>query len=518
MSAPHANSLLVVDDEPDLRTLYELTLVREGYEVETAASVDEAWAHLSERAFSAVITDMRLPDGTGLELLQRLEAHGRSEKAIVITAYGSAQGAVEALKCGAYDYLTKPVDLRQFRAVVASALGRATPPAPSVPRTDAGVTAAVATTPRRRVPEATVSVSTQALQRLVGQSDAMRQVHGLIGKVARSMAPVLVNGESGTGKELVARAIHEVSSRAALPFIAVNCGAIPENLLESEFFGYRKGAFTGAADDRDGFFQAAQGGTLFLDEIGDLPLAMQSKLLRVIQERAVRPIGAVSESPVNVRIVSATHRDLGEEVHAGRFRQDLYYRLNVIQITLPPLRERVADLADICRAVLQRIASDAGVTPVPAMAPDALRRLGGYAFPGNVRELENLLQRALALSGSDVIQAEDLGLANVGLSDPELPAAAAATVAAIDAAAAPPPSAAAAVSAGLPAAAPLPTDLEAYLDRVERDILLRALERHRYNRTAAGASMGLSLRQMRYRMARLGVTTAEAFGERSDPA
>jgi two-component system response regulator PilR (NtrC family) len=493
MSAPPANSLLVVDDEPDLRTLYELTLVREGYEVETAGSVDEAWARLSERAFSAIITDMRLPDGTGLELLQRLEAQGRSEKAIVITAYGSAQGAVEALKCGAYDYLTKPVDLRQFRAVVASAVGRAAPLAPSAPR--------------RRALDAVATVATPALQRLVGRSDAMQQVHGLIGKVARSMAPVLVNGESGTGKELVARAIHEVSSRAPLPFVAVNCGAIPENLLESEFFGYRKGAFTGAADDRDGFFQAAQGGTLFLDEIGDLPLAMQSKLLRVIQERAVRPVGAVSESPVNVRIVSATHRDLGEEVQAGRFRQDLYYRLNVIQIRLPPLRERVVDLDDICGAVLQRIASDAGVAPVPTMAPGALQRLSGYAFPGNVRELENLLQRALALSGSDVIQADDLGLADAGPGDAE-----AAVVTACDTASGPTHPPVAAV-----AAMPLPADLEAYLDRVERDILLRALERHRYNRTAAGASMGLSLRQMRYRMARLGVTTAEAFGERGDP-
>ena len=518
MSASPANSLLVVDDEPDLRTLYELTLVREGYAVETAGSVDEAWAHLSERTFSAVITDMRLPDGTGLELLQRLEAHGRGEKAIVITAYGSAQGAVEALKCGAYDYLTKPVDLRQFRAVVASAVGRAVSPAASVQKAEGVAGAATPTAPRRRAPDVAASVSTQALQRLVGRSDAMQQVHGLIGKVARSMAPVLVNGESGTGKELVARAIHEVSARASSPFVAVNCGAIPENLLESEFFGYRKGAFTGASDDRDGFFQAAQGGTLFLDEIGDLPLAMQSKLLRVIQERAVRPIGAVSESPVNVRIVSATHRDLGEEVHAGRFRQDLYYRLNVIQIRLPPLRERVVDLADICGAVLQRIASDAGVTPVPTMAPDALRRLSGYAFPGNVRELENLLQRALALSGSDVIQAADLGLADASLGDAEPAAAAIAAVAAVDAASAAPQSAVASVGAGTPAAVPLPDDLEAYLDRVEREILLRALERHRYNRTAAGASMGLSLRQMRYRMARLGVTTAEAFGERGDPA
>ena len=363
MTPAPANSLLVVDDEPDLRTLYELTLVREGYSVDTAGSVEEAWALLSERAFSAVITDMRLPDGTGLELLQRLEEGARSEKAIVITAYGSAQGAVEALKCGAYDYLTKPVDLRQFRAVVASALGRSVSP-------PARTAAAVAPTPRRRAADfaAAAAATPTALQRLVGRSESMQQVHVMVGKVARSMAPVLVHGESGTGKELVARAVHELSSRAAGPFIAVNCGAIPETLLEAEFFGYRKGAFTGALEDRDGFFQAAQGGTLFLDEIGDLPLTMQSKLLRVIQERAVRPIGAVAEVPVNVRIVSATHRDLGEEVHAGRFRQDLYYRLNVICINLPPLRERAADLGLICDAVLERIARDAGVTPVPTIS------------------------------------------------------------------------------------------------------------------------------------------------------
>ena len=334
MKAAAANSLLVVDDEPDLRTLYELTLVREGYAVETAGSVDEAWAALAQRAFAAVITDMRLPDGTGLELLQRLEQQARTEKTIVITAYGSAQGAVEALKCGAYDYLTKPVDLRQFRAVVASALGRVASAAPA--------------TPRRRASDVAV-VHTPALQRLVGSSASMQRVHAIVTKVARSMAPVLVHGESGTGKELVARAVHELSARALAPFVAVNCGAIPENLLEAEFFGYRKGAFTGAADDRDGFFQAAQGGTLFLDEIGDLPLAMQSKLLRVIQERALRPIGAVAETPINVRIVSATHRDLGAEVLGGRFRQDLYYRLNVIGIRLPPLHERLADLPAICR-------------------------------------------------------------------------------------------------------------------------------------------------------------------------
>ncbi|HOM12087.1 MAG TPA: sigma-54 dependent transcriptional regulator [Rubrivivax sp.] len=511
MKAASANRLLVVDDEPDLRTLYEPTLVREGYAVETAGSVGEAWALLGEHSFAAVITDMRLPDGSGLELLQRLEQHARAEKAIVITAYGSAQGAVEALKCGAYDYLTKPVDLRQFRAVVASALGRGLPGpagrALAVPLADG----AALPTPRRRASDA-LPAPQPAAQRLAGGSPLMQQVHAMAAKVARSMAPVLVHGESGTGKELVARAVHELSARAAAPFIAVNCGAIPENLLEAEFFGYRKGAFTGAADDREGFFQAAQGGTLFLDEIGDLPLPMQSKLLRVIQERAVRPLGVVAETPVNVRIVSATHRDLGAEVQAGRFRQDLYYRLNVICIPLPPLRERLDDLPAICHAVLARIAADAGVSPVPTLSAAALQRLAQHAFPGNVRELENLLQRALALSGGDVVELADLGLGDVTNGGPADAAPAAPVPAplpdALHAPHAPQPEA-----SGLALGAPLPSDLQAHLDAVERDILLRALERHRYNRTAAGASLGLTLRQMRYRMARLGVFAGDSLGE-----
>jgi len=475
--------LLVVDDEPDLRTLYELTLLREGYDVESAETVEEAWAALSAKRFNLVITDMRLPDGSGLDLLRRLDDAGRGEKGIVITAYGSAENAVEALKAGAYDYLTKPVDLRQFRAVVASALGRTAPPAEAPARV--------------RTPEPRPAGPRRALDRLAGESNAMDQVRALIGKVARSMAPVLVHGESGTGKELVARAIHEVSPRGAMPFIAVNCGAIPESLLEAEFFGYRKGAFTGANEDREGFFQAAQGGTLFLDEIGDLPVAMQSKLLRVIQERAVRPIGAVAEQAVNVRIVSATHKDLGAEVHAGRFRQDLYYRLNVIQIVVPPLRERIGDLPAICAAVLERIANDAGVTPVPTLAAAAVEVLLRYPFPGNVRELENLLHRALALAGSTVIELADLGLPETMFGDTEV---AELETAATDA----PPRT---------AQPELPDDLAAYLDAVERDILERALERHRYNRTAAGASLGLSLRQMRYRMARLRIGGDGANGD-----
>jgi two-component system response regulator PilR (NtrC family) len=500
-SAPSAR-LLVVDDEPDLRTLYELTLVREGYDVESAGSVDEAWLRLQEQGpghYQLVITDMRLPDGNGLDLLRRLDNAGRSEKAIVITAYGSPENAVEALKAGAYDYLTKPVDLRQFRAVVASALGRV--PAPAAPArapAPAGVSFAAG-------PAGVPVALHPALRRIVGEAPSIQQVRGLVERVAQSMAPVLVCGESGTGKELVARAVHEVSPRGALPFVAVNCGAIPENLLEAEFFGYRKGAFTGANEDRDGFFQAAQGGTLFLDEIGDLPLPMQSKLLRVIQERAVRPLGATAETPVNVRIVSATHKDLATEVQAGRFRQDLFYRLNVIRITMPPLRERLGDLSALCGSVLQRIARDAGVSPVPTLAPEALQHLVRYGFPGNVRELENLLHRALALADGTRIEQADLGLPEAVLGDAGEPDAN--TVPAPLPPLAVPAPASAPVSPGGPA---LPTDLAAHLDSIEREILERALERHRYNRTAAGASLGLSLRQMRYRMARLGVGAADS--------
>ncbi len=498
----NGHRLLVVDDEPDLRTLYELTLLREGYDVDSAGTLEEAWSLLQQRGpggYHLVITDMRMPDGTGLDLLHRIDEAGRHEKAVVITAYGSPENAVEALKAGAYDYLTKPVDLRQFRAVVASALGR-------LP----GVAGAAAPPPAGPAPNsAPAAVAHPGLVRIAGESQAMQQVRSLILKVSRSMAPVLVHGESGTGKELVARAIHDCSPRSTQPFVAVNCGAIPEALLEAEFFGYRKGAFTGAMTDRDGFFQAAQGGTLFLDEIGDLPLAMQSKLLRVIQERAVRPVGAVTETPVNVRILSATHRDLGAEVHAGRFRQDLYYRLNVIRISIPPLRERIADLPGICASVLQRITADAGLIVPPSLAPDALQHLLRYAFPGNVRELENLLHRALALSSGPQIGREDLGLPEELLEDaagdgPTRPAPLAAPP--VDAPAASPQ-----VAEGV---ATLPSDLETFLDGVERDILERALERHRYNRTAAGASLGLSLRQMRYRMARLGVGVAE--GEPGD--
>jgi two-component system response regulator PilR (NtrC family) len=330
----------------------------------------------------------------------------------------------------------------------------------------------------------------------------MQQVRDLIERVARGMAPVHIHGESGTGKELVARAIHGCSPRAAQAFIAVNCGAIPETLLEAEFFGYRKGAFTGANEDREGFFQAAHGGTLFLDEIGDMPVSMQSKLLRVIQERSVRPVGAVSETPVNVRIVSATHKDLAAEVQAGRFRQDLFYRLNVIQMRVPPLRERREDLGPICAALLDRIARDAGVHPAPRLSREAFERLGEYPFPGNVREVENLLHRAVAMSTTDVIEVRDFDLP--GVLEPE------STQREFDVTVA---QAVDEVHNDAIAPPPLPSDLAAHLDEIERDILGRALQRHRYNRTAAGASLGLTLRQMRYRMARLGV---QVPGDRDD--
>ena len=505
-------SLLVVDDEPDLRTLYELTLLREGYDIETAGTVQDALLHLKDRTYSAVITDMRLPDGTGLDVLRWLEESGRREKAIVITAYGSAENAVEALKAGAYDYLTKPVDLKQFRAVVASALGRGTVVVPTMdpatlPSEQGGVVAPRPPRPLMAAPVAAASGS-PALQRMAGQSTAMEQVRSLVDKVARSMAPVLVTGESGTGKELVARSIHEVSVRNGQPFIAVNCSAIPEQLLEAEFFGYRKGAFTGAMEDRAGFFQAANGGTLFLDEIGDLPLPMQSKLLRAIQERSVRPVGAVSEVPVNVRLLSATHKDLGAEVQAGQFRQDLYYRLNVIQIRVPPLRERLEDLVSISERVLERIAKDAGVSTPARLTREALVHLQRYSFPGNVRELENLLHRAVALSGGEVIDVYDLGLPETVFTDTaalELERIMGQTDAEVL-------NATRALAPMEPIEEPLPHDLAAYLDNVERDILVRALELHRFNRTAAGAGLGLSLRQMRYRMARLNVNVGGDAG------
>ena len=525
-STPRQAQILVVDDEPDLRTLYELTLLREGYQVQAAGSVAEAWTHLEGRRFDAVITDMRLPDGLGMEILQRLQQDQRGERCVVMTAYGSAENAVEALKAGAFDYLTKPVDLKQFRTVVASAVqatallasarplrpadGQAEPRADERPdeRADEGA----------RMGSALGASGSAALERLVGESEPMRLVKARIAKVARGMAPVLVRGESGTGKELVARAVHACSQRSDGPFVAVNCGAIPENLLEAEFFGARKGSYTGSAQDRDGYFQAARGGTLFLDEIGDLPLAMQSKLLRAIQERSVRPIGSTQEDTVDVRIVSATHKDLQAEVQAGRFRQDLFYRLNVIEIAVPALRERRGDLPALCRALLARIARDAAM-PVPTLSAEVLRLLSEHPLNGNVRELENLLHRAVALSDGDMLHldfAESAtapidALAPIG-SHPGAPVPAATSLARPVTSATPLPAMAGALADGAPPAAArppsaVPNDLQGYLDQQEREILVRALQETGFNRTAAAARLGLSLRQIRYRIARLGIAT-----------
>jgi two-component system response regulator PilR (NtrC family) len=459
MSTSNQAHILVIDDEPDLRTLYELTLLREGYRVEAAGDLAQARDQLQERRFDAVITDMRLPDGLGLDLLRDMVSQQRPEPCIVITAHGSAENAVEALKAGAFDYLTKPVDLKQFRSVVASAIQGPTHPA----RTRAGTDPAPASSRTGKLQD-----GEQTLQRLVGESPVMQAVKARILKVAGSMAPVLIRGESGTGKELVARAVHDCSHRAAGPFVAVNCGAIPENLLEAEFFGARKGAYTGSTQDRQGYFQAAKGGTLFLDEIGDLPLPMQSKLLRAIQERVVRPLGSAQEDTVDVRIISATHKDLGAGVNTGHFRQDLYYRLNVIEIQVPALRERRQDLPLLCQELLGRICRESGL-PVPDIPGPLLARLQAHPFNGNVRELENMLHRAVALGEQ----------ADLQLESP------------------PPPQ----------AEVEVPDNLQNFLDEQERNILTRALQESGFNRTAAAAKLGISLRQMRYRIARLNIST-----------
>ena len=506
-------SILVVDDEPDLRTLYELTLVREGYLVESVASVDDAWQLLQRRQFDIVITDMRLPDGLGLELLRRLRADQRPERCVVITAYGSAQNAVDSLKAGAFDYLTKPIDLKQFRALIASATlqaGVQSPRGSQMPILQLGQQ-----NQSRGDSSGGEDQARGALASLVGSSTPMRQVRERIGKIATSMAPVLIRGESGTGKELAARALHANSHRWRGPLIAVNCSAIPENLLEAEFFGAKKGAYTGASTDRLGYFQSASGGTLFLDEIGDLPLAMQAKLLRAVQERTVRPLGSTGEEPVDVRIVSATHKDLAQGVRSGVFRQDLFYRLNVIEIVMPPLRDRPGDLPELCLALIKRIAFDANI-PEPTLSEAFLAQLCGEPFHGNVRELENHLQRAVALSDGGFLQADpSVGFGWLSAPAPlwDHPRDAAIAQPAI-------PNTTESTPLGA-TGAPKPGDLQEHLDREERQVLVGTLQDCGFNRTAAAAKLGLSLRQIRYRMARLhievplqdGMNATEAIDE-----
>ncbi len=448
----HGNAaarVLIVDDEQDLLELLELALLRMGLEVVRATTVREALQQVDNGTYNLCLTDMRLPDGEGLEVVRYIMANHAHVPVAVITAHGNMENAIAVFKAGAFDYLSKPVSLEQLRALVKAAL---------------------------KLSEAAASDAKKAVPALLGQSPAMERVRDLIERVSRSQAPIHISGESGSGKELAARLIVERSVRHDQPFVAVNCGAIPETLMESEFFGYRKGAFTGADKDRDGFFQAANGGTLFLDEVADLPLSMQVKLLRAIQEKKVRKVGSTQEEPVDVRIISATHHALEERVQQGKFRQDLYYRLNVIALHMPSLREMRDDIPDIARQLLSRLRGDLMVE----FSPEALQRLREYDFPGNVRELQNLIERALALCEGGVIASADLSLAPAAMGGIETTPAR---------------------EVGAIAKYPL-TD---YLDRVEREAILEALAQTDFNRTAAAKVLGITFRALRYRMARLGI-------------
>ena len=440
--------VLVVDDEADIRELLDLTLARMGIAADCAGTVAEAKAYLAREEYSLCLTDMRLPDGEGLEIVRLIGAQYGQTPVAVITAFGSADNAVAALKAGAFDYLAKPVALDQLRTLIKSALNL----------------------PRGAADEAGVPAAVGVAGQLTGESTAIAAVREMIGKLARSQAPVYISGESGSGKELAARLIHAQSARASAPFVPVNCGAIPENLMESEFFGYRKGAFTGADSDRDGFFQVANGGTLFLDEVADLPLHMQVKLLRAIQEKKVRKVGSATEEPVDVRIVSATHRKLKDCVDTGSFRQDLYYRLNVIELKMPALRERQEDIPLLVEASLMRIC---GARP-PQLSSDAMSALRRYPYPGNVRELENILERATALCVDDRIELEDLQLAVPSAPVEEGGAVAGET-------------------------------LDDHINRVEKQLILDALAKTGFNRTAAARLLGVTFRSLRYRIERLGI-------------
>lgn len=433
--------VLLVDDEADILELLEMALLKMGLTVVKASNVSTAIQHLSAQRFDLCLTDMRMPDGDGLQVVQHITQNNLDVPVAVLTAHGNMDNAITVLKAGAFDYLAKPVSLEQLRTLVKAVLSLPMP-APALDNP------------------------------LVGNSPAMQKVRNLIERVARSQAPVHISGESGSGKELAARLIVKSGARSEQAMVAVNCGAIPENLMESEFFGYKKGAFTGADRDRDGFFQAAHGGTLFLDEVADLPLTMQVKLLRAIQEKRVRPVGATAEIPVDVRIISATHNDLAERVKQGKFRQDLFYRLNVIPLHMPALREMRDDIVEVVQKTLQRLRGKRQVH----LNEESLSLLKSYAFPGNVRELENIIERALALCSNDVITPEDMQLEPLLAVQPT-------------------------ASEDLGDKYPLPD----YLDRVERQALLEALEETHFNRTAAAKRLGLTFRTMRYRMERLGI-------------
>ena len=453
---PQSVDVLVVDDEDDIRELLELSLMRMGLACDTAGTVQAARELLAQRRYRLCLTDMRLPDGDGLELVEHIQTSQPGLPVAVITAFGSIETAIRALKLGAFDFITKPVELKALRELVQHAL-------------------------KLREGGSEEHSAAPAERSLIGHSAAFVQLRAQAEKLARNQAPVFIHGESGTGKEVIARHIHALGARAGGPFVPVNCGAISPELMESEFFGHRKGSFTGASADKSGLFQAASGGTLFLDEIGELPLAMQVKLLRAIQERAVRPVGAHAEEPVDVRILSASHQDLGRLVAEGRFRQDLFFRINVITLRVPPLRERREDIPDLAAHILARLAAREGGAP-RRLSAAALEALQAYDFPGNVRELENLLERACALC-----EGEEIGAGDIGLEGDCSPLAA----------------------AGGPgsAATPGPGSAEAGegQDEVERLRIIRALEQTRWNRSAAARMLGMTLRQLRYRLQKWGM-------------
>jgi len=440
---------LIIDDEPDIRELLEITLARMDIDTDSAADLTRARELLAAHDYELCLTDMRLPDGNGIDFVRHLQASKPEVPVAVITAHGNMESAIEALKAGAFDFVSKPVDLQMLRNLVSTALKLGNRGGESAPDRTAT---------------------------LLGTSELIQQTRQTISKLARSQAPVYISGESGSGKELAARLIHENGPRSDRPFVPVNCGAIPAELMESEFFGHRKGSFTGAVADKQGLFQAAEGGTLFLDEVADLPLDMQVKLLRAIQEKAVRPVGSQQEIPVNVRILSATHKDLHQLVDAGQFRQDLYYRINVIELRMPSLRERPRDIPLLVEHFLRKIAHDWG-TEVPRLTADALAALKHYSFPGNVRELENILERAMTLCENNAIQETDLRLPAGGQP----------------------------ISGEFPQPELGEQALDSALDNTEREAILRALEQTRYNKTAAAKLLGLTFRQLRYRIKKLGI-------------
>lgn len=472
MSTPSRSALtnaLIVDDERDIRELLVLTLGRMGLKCDTASSLKDARALLRHNSYSLCLTDMRLADGSGTELVREISQLYPQTPVAMITAFGNQEAAVDALKAGAFDFVSKPVDLAVLRGLVQHALKLGSQPKP-------------ASADPARPGEA----SPQGLGRLLGNSSAMDELRATLSKVARSQAPVYIAGESGVGKELVARTIHDEGARAGGPFVPVNCGAIPAELMESEFFGHRKGSFTGAHADKPGLFQAAEGGTLFLDEVAELPLSMQVKLLRAIQEKSVRPVGANSEIPVDVRILSATHKNLAGLVDDGRFRHDLYYRINVIELRVPPLRERREDLPMLADAILARLATNQQ-RPRPRLHADAADALARYNFPGNVRELENILERAFALADDDGIRASDLRLPEQRPSAPAQAAAAQLDPSQID----PRESA----SSALPS----------FIEEIERKAIEQALQDNRYNKTRAAAQLGITFRALRYKLKKLGI-------------